>query len=731
MKTLVVNRSIMVSIFTVVLLIYGAQGISYGQEVPETVVEFSDRSLAIVVRRTLGLDVAAAVDVLKIPKAQLTKLTTLSAGRSFLEDLGLPVITDLTGLEHATQLRTLYLRGNKVNDIMPLAQLTQLIQIDLWGNRLIDITPLARLTQLRELDLGGPRTGNEIVDITPLAQLTQLTKLNLGSNQISDITPLAQLTRLTELGLGWNKLTDADITPLAQLTRLTELNLGSNQISDLTPLAQLTGLTSLILGGNQVSDLTPLTQLTRLTTLLLEVNQIRDISPIAQLKQLTLLYLSYNRIQDVTPLAQLVSLESLYLSRNQIRDVTPLAELAEASLTTLDLKSNQIRDVSPLAKLTYLEKLSLRDNPITDTSPLSSLLDENPDLDIDIEVVRTEASATDAVLSISPSSVASPAVGEQLELSLKIAGGKAVAGYQATVQFDTTALRYVSSANGDYLPADVFFVPPVVAGNLVKLNAASLAEESKGDGTLATLTFEVITVKASTLILSDVLLSNSAGERSAPQIENAQITEPTGLKEDVNNDSVVNIQDLVLVASNLGKAGQNTADVNGDGVVNIQDLVKVAGALGTSAAAPSLQPQAFEMLTAAEVKQWLLQAQQLNLTDTTSQTGILFLERLLAVLIPKETSLLPNYPNPFNPETWIPYHLAKDANVTLHIYAVNGALVRTLALGHLPAGMYRSRSRAAYWNGRNEFGESVASGIYFYMLTAGDFSATQKMLIQK
>ena len=346
---------------------------------------------------------------------------------------------------------------------------------------------------------------------------------------------------------------------------------------------------------------------------------------------------------------------------------------------------------------------------------------------------------TDAVVSISPASVASPAVGEQLEFSLKIAGGEAVAGYQATVQFDTTALRYISGVNGDYLPAGAFFVEPKVEGNLVKLNAVSLAGESSGDGTLATLTFEVIAPKASTLTLSDVLLSNSAGTKSLPQVENGQVTAPS-LNADVNGDGSVDLQDLAIVNARLGQTGENSADINGDGVVDVADLALVAGAIENGAAAPSLQPQVLTLFTAADVKLWLSQAQRLDLTDTVSQRGILFLEQLLAVLTPKETALLANYPNPFNPETWIPYHLAKDAKVTLHIYAVNGTLVRTLTLGYQSAGMYQSRSRAAYWDGKNEFGESVASGLYFYTLstestrdsvTAGDFSATRKMLIRK
>ena len=97
----------------------------------------------------------------------------------------------------------------------------------------------------------------------------------------------------------------------------------------------------------------------------------------------------------------------------------------------------------------------------------------------------------------------------------------------------------------------------------------------------------------------------------------------------------------------------------------------------------------------------------------------------------EKTALLPNYPNPFNPETWIPYQLSEPADVNISIYAVDGKLVRTLAFGHQPVGIYESKNRAAYWDGRNTLGEPVASGVYFYTLTAGDFTATRKMLIRK
>jgi hypothetical protein len=92
---------------------------------------------------------------------------------------------------------------------------------------------------------------------------------------------------------------------------------------------------------------------------------------------------------------------------------------------------------------------------------------------------------------------------------------------------------------------------------------------------------------------------------------------------------------------------------------------------------------------------------------------------------------LPNYPNPFNPETWIPYQLAAPAEVSISIHSVDGKLIRTLDLEHQAVGIYESQSRAAYWDGKNELGEPVASSVYFYTLTAGDFSATRKMLIRK
>ena len=122
------------------------------------------------------------------------------------------------------------------------------------------------------------------------------------------------------------------------------------------------------------------------------------------------------------------------------------------------------------------------------------------------------------------------------------------------------------------------------------------------------------------------------------------------------------------------------------------------------------------MFSPSEVKQWLEEARGLGLEDVTALRGIRFLESLLAAIAPRETALLPNYPNPFNPETWIPYRLAADSDVHISIYDGRGNLVRQLNLGSQSAGHYIDKGRAAYWDGRNEYAETVASGVYFYQL---------------
>ena len=219
---------------------------------------------------------------------------------------------------------------------------------------------------------------------------------------------------------------------------------------------------------------------------------------------------------------------------------------------------------------------------------------------------------------------------------------------------------------------------------------------------------------------------------------------------DVNDDNRVNIRDLLFVWVNIGENVKDfpKADVNQDGIIDKEDIVEVAKNLddpgGAAAPVNSIHNQISgitiragqiyigdKIIPQKTVQQLLNIVREADSGSLTFKRGIAMLESILAAMAPNKTVLLANYPNPFNPETWIPYQLAESADVTLTIYDLQGKLIRRLALGHQPVGIYQDRNRAAHWDGKNELGEPVASGLYFYTLTAGDFSATRKMLIRK
>ena len=208
---------------------------------------------------------------------------------------------------------------------------------------------------------------------------------------------------------------------------------------------------------------------------------------------------------------------------------------------------------------------------------------------------------------------------------------------------------------------------------------------------------------------------------------------------DVSRDGRVDVTDLLLVwlAMSQPELVGDRADVNGDGSVDIWDLVLVAQELrewhiqdAGVVAAPSTTEVAADV-SRQTVETWITAVQTVSDGSALFSDALTNLKHLLELLPPEQTRLLANYPNPFNPETWIPYRLAEDAFVTLTIYDGAGRVVRTFDVGHQVAAVYENRAKAIYWDGRNEVGESVASGVYFYHLSAGDFSATRRMVIVK
>jgi len=335
-------------------------------------------------------------------------------------------------------------------------------------------------------------------------------------------------------------------------------------------------------------------------------------------------------------------------------------------------------------------------------------------------------------------------VGDTFTLDLYIGNIHNLAGWQFDIAFDPTMLEAVEVSEGDFLNPEgsaTFFQGGSIdnaTGKITKLSSARLSETGvSGRGTLLSVAFTANTAGQTQLERENFQLAAITGESIPARLPEIVIAIEGQLTTgDVNRDGQVNIQDMVLVARQFGEtAPTNSAvDINGDGVISILDLILVASHLGESnlAAAPSmLTLEGIQELDAATIRAWMVQAALENDGSIVFQRGIANLQRLLASLIPEKTALLANYPNPFNPETWIPYHLANPSNVQITIYDARGSIVRQLHLDYQREGYYTSRSRAAYWDGTNDGGERVASGVYFYQLKTDNVSFLRKMVILK
>ena len=770
-----------------------------------SIITIPDTNLRARLEEVLGKNAGEA-----ITKDDLVKLKELKAEHR--------KISDLTGLEHCTNLTYLNLNHNQISNLSPLVNLTNLVMLELHYNQLkqLDVLADANLPSLELLSI----LSNQISDLKGLvtANLPNLARLYLNNNQIDDVSQLIDNTgSLGEINLKNNPLNSAalfthipalktkgikieydmpegivlfkdaslekairtalgiptELLKKEDLKRLTKLSARDAEISDITGIENCVNLYFLDLGVNGISDISALRNLKSLRYLCIEENKVPDISALAELVNLRDgLRLSLNGISDISPLKNLVLLKGeLNLSHNNISDISPLATLT--NLTGLNICCNNISNLSTLKNLKQLKYLAADSNNISDISPIQDLtklktlfltnnfisginslienkgvlgeikLQNNPlsKESVFIHIPELQARGISVLFDPIPNSKLSFSKTEKVSVNQLFAVNILVdevsnlVGWTTVIEYSMSMLELQSAKEGDALDTKgkgTFFQEGKInnqSGTLMGLSSVYLGTGGvEASGILVTLTFKAIKDGQSYLRFKKVKFSNPKGKVIPVDIVDTTITVSSVPPCDVNADGSINIFDLILVAQSFGQEVKARVDTNGDGVVSIFDLIVVAQCFGQDTA-PTIVSQPTAIFSMVE--NWVHLAETTNDGSVEFDQGIVVLKEILSSIKPAETVLMANYPNPFNPETWIPYHLSQDAEVVIRIYDANGRIVRTLDVGFQSFGYYVSCGKAAYWDGKTDIGEIVSSGSYFCQIQAGDYTETRKMVILK
>ena len=710
----------------------------------------------------------------------LTNLTRLSLGENLISD-----ITSLGGLTNLTRLS---LDGNLISDITSLGGLTNLTRLYLDGNLISDITSLGGLTNLTRLYLSG----NLISDISVLGGLTNLTRLYLDGNLISDISVLGGLTNLTRLSLGENSI--SDISVLGGLTNLTRLSLDGNSISDISALVTNTGLGSgdtVNVRRNPLSYASINTHVPTLQSRGVAVT-FNDQAHRALLKvsgdnqegvpNETLAKLLVIGAQD-TDGSALVGISVTFTvlvgggTLSTTKTMTDANGRAQSLLTlgpnlgtnTVSVSAtevegvvtfNAISDTLPTEyRLSIPAGISLIHVPlkVTEVDGAEQTIESVGDLyDVlgsasTVNFLITYDSSTQEWLSyFGPSDKGTPAdrgltddmgiiAGLRAPVSVQLSGDALGTDRSSTITLNQ-GLNLVGLPLRDPRIARVsdLFALEGIGGNVPVIILTDSGEfklvgraGDPGDIEITGGQAFILTAQRAAIVdISGDAWANDSGAAAPPVtlkgIEVGDTTPVLGLRGSIVDEEMgVNKAGLRVRVKNLS-TGRAITTVTRDEKIGYQ-LTVVAVETGRAATIGDI------LEISAQSPDPFIGVQQLQYIVTAEDVkqGWIQLPALVAYEIPTETQLLANYPNPFNPETWIPYRLAEDAFVTLAIYDSSGHVVRTLDVGHRIASAYESRSKTIYWDGRNRLGEQVASGVYFYHLSAGDYSATRKMLVMK
>ena len=240
--------------------------------------------------------------------------------------------------------------------------------------------------------------------------------------------------------------------------------------------------------------------------------------------------------------------------------------------------------------------------------------------------------------------------------------------------------------------------------------------------------------KANTNIDGEVrvaFISLNGNPSYPPLIQEGTVSELSERRDGLSERRLSSSESAGLSAKRIETKYRNPASKNGAGFDDF-DTLRSAPLLNPAPPAATQPTHLTETLFIVEFDVLNAEGKEsLIILDYVELSNSLSIDKTdgLIKVLPSASRLLQNYPNPFNPETWIPYNLSTDSDVEISIYDVSSAIVRRFNLSNQPAGSYLSRSKALYWDGRNDRGESVSSGVYFYVMKAGDCTATKKMVI--
>jgi hypothetical protein len=366
----------------------------------------------------------------------------------------------------------------------------------------------------------------------------------------------------------------------------------------------------------------------------------------------------------------------------------------------------------------------------------------NPDNRAGIGQNLFTVTAADAVV-VKAETVESVSKGESFVVSVNVEDVTDLAGFQLSLSFDSNALEAMEVNEGTFLSKDgeTFWLEPVIDNNAGTITGIVSARASQGgangSGTLATITFKALDIGETRVNLTEVILSDS-GNQSIPIAPRDAIIDVTEHPPwDVNKDGRVDVFDFVIVGQHFGEEIPvpiaPNPDVNRDGVVDIFDLVLIGQHFG-EVYTPSAPTTSLWSSDPAHLPV-LIEMYDAMKANPSSDPEYIKTRSLLQKLITNakvsNTEVFQNFPNPFNPETWIPFQLSEASAVEISIYDSAGQLVRVLDLGYRDAGRYTFQENSARWDGTNQSGEKVASGVYFYTIRAGEYTSTRKMLLLK